>query len=331
VKTVGWLKKKFPDKSDRIKSDSYSQSVQEGKTIDKSAIQLVSPIDKKSFNVPSPDMYHQDTRQTAEVWECWMQSEDIEQIEITEEQAQLVGVDPTGPVYGKKYPNGRLITILPSQKLLLQDIESPYKHARHPYVRFVDQQLPRSFWGEGEVKCLMPQQRIINKVLSNIIDYNNLMANPVWITEQGNSIDPDRLTNQIAAVLQVGAGKSGTIKRDIPPAAQAGSIELLQYLMRGAETISGSSEVTQGRRPVGITAAQAIESLQEAAQTRIRLKERNMNSSLTQMAYQVIQLIFQYYTVPRIIRLNPAAGEQWPRFFEFFVEHNSDGTYKWNK
>ena len=59
------------------------------------------------------------------------------------------------------------------------------------------------------------------------------------------------------------------------------------------DQISGLHDVTQGRKPIGITAAKAISTLQEAAQTRIRLKERNLQVSLTQLGYLVVNTMMQ--------------------------------------
>jgi hypothetical protein len=218
------------------------------------------------------------------------------------------------------------VTLLPNSKTLLQDIPSPYLHGEFPFVRFIDAILPRSFWGEGEVQSLMEQQKIINKILANVIDYMTLMSNPVWITEIGNGINPERLTNAIGAVLQTGAGKAGTVKREIPPGMQSGMIDALQMFIRQEESTSGITDVTQGRNPSGVTAAAAIQSLQESAHTRIRLKERNLAVSLSQLGSQVVALMMQYYTDVRVVRLVGKETALWPQkdFMEFFIERLPD-------
>jgi hypothetical protein len=69
------------------------------------------------------------------------------------------------------------------------------------------------------------------------------------------------------------------------------------------DAISGIFDVTQGRRPVGIEAASAITELQEAAQTRLRLKVRNMEVALERMGELIVGLVQEFYTEERTIRL----------------------------
>jgi hypothetical protein len=74
------------------------------------------------------------------------------------------------------------------------------------------------------------------------------------------------------------------------------------------EKISGVNEVTQGATPRNASGV-AIDSLQEAAQTRIRLKSRHVEAWLTQVGQQFASRILQFYSTPRIIRItdNPEA------------------------
>lgn len=306
-KSVGQLKMQFPNFAEQIKPDTQQKTTEEQSGI-KTDITLVSPIDKKASNNtnPSPSS-SQDDRKLCTVAELWIEDDSIEQYEEANEVK-----------FRKRFPRGKVVTALPFQKLILQSVENPYKHGKKPFVRFVDTILPRKFWGEGEVKDLMGMQRIINKVLSVILDYMNFMGNPVWKVGKGSGVDPSKLTNQIGLILEINDGKLGEVQREIPPALPAYIVNFYESMIRAVETISGANEITQGRKPTGITSGNAIESIQEASQTRIRLKERNMQVSLSQVGRLVIALMMQYYNQPRVARIT--GKEAWPEFFEFFVE-----------
>ena len=315
--TVSWLKRKFPESASRIKSDDEAKK--DNTKVSLTEAKLQAPNDQRQPLSSNDGIFVSDSdcRETAECWEVWIDSEEMEAYTEGQEQG-----------YKRKYPNGKLITLLPNQNLLLQSVGNPYNHGKKPYVRFVDAILPHSFWGEGEVECLMGAQKNVNMVLSNTLAYLKLMANPIWKLTSDSGVKREDITNDVALVLEVDPGHMGDVIRDIPPAMQAGVIELYQTMLRNGEIESGINDSTMGRRPIGITAGNAIEALQEAAQTRIRLKERNLQVSLTKMGDILIKLFMQFYNTPRVVRIT--GGGQWPNYFEYFIENTENG-YKFNK
>lgn len=328
-KPVGELRRKFPEHKDKIKADTTESSQDTFDSGDKSStginsVTLVSPVDRKSdLAQKSTSSTSTDTRQECTILECWIDDDTVEEYEVEKDD----GTKEQGTK--EKYPNGRLITILPSKKLLLQSSENPYKHGLKPFVRIVDGILPRRFWGDGEVKQLMSVQQQLNKVLANIIDYMNFTSNPLWLVETGSGLDTSKITNTYGLILKVNDGGINKVKREIPPPLPQYIISFYEQLKSAADSISGIHDVTQGRKPAGVTAASAIETLQEAAQTRIRLKERNLQTSLSQLGRQVVQLIMQYYTQPRVARITNS--QAYPEFFDFYVEPQDDGTVRFNK
>lgn len=314
---IAWLKSRFPEKAGMITADASKEGDTDPNPND---ISVVAPIDQVQPPHTINNIKESDCRDTVEVWECWLDSTEFES--VTNEDGSLTTK--------KKYPNGKLITYLPNQKLVLQETSNPYKHGKKPYVRFIDTILPHSFWGEGMVESLVGNQNNVNLVLSNLLSYFKLMGNPIWFVEEGSGVDPNDITNDTALVLEVTEGKMGSVRRDIPPAMQPGIIELYSTMLRNGEIISGVNESTQGRRPVGITAAAAIESLQEASQTRVRLKERNMQTSLVKLGTMLVELMMQFYNTPRVVRIAGPEGEEWPSYFEFYIDEKENG-YVLNK
>jgi len=322
-KPVSDLKRMFPHLREKIRS-SGSQSKDNNRDSMSTEVYLVSPTDQwspKGTNDAFATGNDSDLRSLSEVWEVWLDSEELENIEL----------ESGDKVTKKKYPRGKLVTFLPGQDLICQEISSPYEHGYKPFVRFVDTVLPREFWGEGESKMLMPTQRMINKTLSNMMTYFGIMSNPMWIIEEDSGVTSSKITNLVASVLTTKPGGLNKVKRDFAPALPPGIVDFYQLLMAQAEGATGLTEVSQGRRPPGVSAAAAIETLQEAAQTRIRLKERNMQNSLQQLGRQMVGLMLQYYREPRIVRITGMEDSQWPTYFEFFIEQGPAGGYVFNK
>lgn len=318
--TVGELKRKFPDKAQYItcsfgdrKEDDTDPESYSGDVL------LVSPIDRKSplDDMTNPEGQSNDDAQV-EVLECWLDDYSMEEYMLENEE----GVKEKA--YKKKYPTGKVVTIIPSKQLLLQVKPNPYKDGKKPFVRFIDTLIPRQFWGEGEVEPLIEVQKLINKNMAVLLDWMNMMTNPVWILDSESGVDPRRLTNQVGAIIT--KNKGSEVRREQAPAMPPQMFELYNLFRQLADSQSGVHDVTQGRKPSGVTAAEAINDLQEAAQTRIRLKERNLNTSMTQLGYLVISRMMQYYNAPRMLKIT---GEsEYPEFLEFFVEESENG-YKY--
>lgn len=322
--SVGELKRRFPDKAEYIDAASGTNSEQSIEDKGGSGeIVVVSPTDKKSpmlDETKDPSGGDIDSKQL-EVLECWLDDYSVEEYELEKDDGKVE------KGFKRKYPTGKVVTVLADKRLLLQAKQNPYKDGRKPFVRFIDTIIPRSFWGEGEIEPLIEIQKLINKNMSVLIDWMNMMTNPVWIIDNESGVDPRRLTNQIGAIIT--KNKGSEVKREQAPSMPPQMFELYQSFRALADTISGVHDVTQGRNPGGVTAAEAINELQEAAQTRIRLKERNLQVSLTQLGYLVVSRVLQYYNEPRVIKIS---GEsEIPDYMEFYVEEDQDGMYSMSK
>lgn len=311
-KSVNELKRLFPDMADKIQSSGGTGDTSKSGNVNTTEITLVSPVDKKGSynNAPSSS---DNNNGDIEVFECWIKDDTLE-----DEQKE------DGTVIKKyKYPRGKLVTIIPGQKLVLQSVENPYMDGKWPYTRVVDNINSRSFYGTGEVEPLSEIQKLINKTSSVIFDYLNTMTNPVWIIDTQSGVDPDLLTNQVGLIISKQQGTE--VRRESPPPLPPQVFELYSLLQSLADQQSGINDVTQGRKPTGITAAEALQTMQEAAQTRVRLKERNLQTSLAKLGSLVISRFLQYYTEPRMVRL---VGEdykgKYPKYIEWYI--NTDDT-----
>lgn len=321
--SVGELKRKFPDKAHLIKSTGRPSEMSDT-TSQNTEVYVVSPVDKDegtaNSNAPGSGIDENDI-----VWcaEMWIDDYAVDEMETDE-------IDATGlPVKKsvRKYPLGKVVQAIPDLKVILNVDGNPYSDGEKPYVRFIDTIRPRQFYGEGEVGALIETQDMINQTLATIYDHQKLMVNPVWIIDNDSGVDPEMITNQIGLIVQKNRGSQ--VSREQAPPIPPQLFEFYNLLQNLGNTQSGVHDITQGRKPVGITAAEAISTMQEAAQTRIRLKERNMQVSLQQIGRLVVSRFLQFYRTPRIVKLTGA--KQWPEYFEFFIEDGEKGGYKYNK
>jgi hypothetical protein len=216
----------------------------------------------------------------------------------------------------KLFPNGRKIVI--ANKVLLEDGPNQYEDGKFPFARLLDYSMPREFWGVGEVENLMDPQRLINKIMSYIMDVMILMGNPIWKIPADSGIDTDSVINSPGLVLEHNPGAEPKRERgvDLNPYILQ-TYDRLQDIFR---TISGVSEVSQGATPSSGASGVSIELLQDASQTKLRLKSRNVDSFLTQIGELMVSRTLQYYTSPRVFRITN--DESSNKYFRFSVDED---------
>ena len=206
----------------------------------------------------------------------------------------------------RKYPRGRVLTIAPELNLLLDDKENPYQDGKFPFVLIKDYDIPFKFWGEGEPKQLLSPQKYLNDLSNQIIDNARLTANMPWVIDKNAGIGYGKLTNRPGLVIRKNPGSE--IRREAPPQMPQYVSDKIEELKRDMEIISGVHDVTQGRRPVGIQAGNAIMALQEAGQARIRIKVKLMEQGLSKLATMWYNRMQQYWKLDRWVRVSDDRG-----------------------
>ncbi len=324
-KTVGEWKILFPKMANKIKADS-ADSDGEGKgnksfqgSYNDGELTLVSPTDQdRNKDADTGAGSNLNDNSLATGWQVWYIDDALEEYVENEEDGS------ERKVLKKKYPNGHLTTLLPNQNLILQTEGNPYEGASfNPYTKFIDTIVPRCFYGEGEVSPLIPVQDMLDKTAQVIVEYMRLMANPIWVIDNDSGVKKGAISNKVGLILY--KNKGSELRREFPESIPPYVFEWFNTLTRIGDSQSGVQEITQGRKPVGVTAAQALETLQEAAQTRIRLKDRNLENSLDQLARMTIDRVLQFQRGVRKQSI-PSNTPNRPTFVEYELDTIPDET-----
>jgi hypothetical protein len=224
----------------------------------------------------------------------------------------------------KKYPNGRRLIVC--SDVLLEDGPNPYEDGDIPFARWQNYVLPREFWGISEVEQLESPQRIFNKLISFALDVLTLMGNPVWIVSTDSDVDTENLFNRPGLIIEKNPGSE--VRREEGTQLQPYVLQLIDRMQQWFNDIAGTQDVTRGATPGSVTAASAISSLQEAAQTRVRQKSRNLDCYLQTVGQQYASRVMQYYTAPRVFRLTNNEGAT--RYFKAMFEGGTATVQQWN-
>jgi hypothetical protein len=247
--------------------------------------------------------------------ECWfLDDEEKDVIEDLPAEHPVTGevFEVKQVITQRKYPYGRVVTKV--GKIILRDIAAPYKSEEWPFVLFKDNSDPDEFfYGMGEVEDLEDIQKELNKRRSQLADHFNLMGNAIWIVDDTCQVEPDKLTNRPGSIVTKRAG--GECRREAPPPPPPMLIQSIDMVMRDFQNIPGVSDVLGGMVPRGIRSGAGLSEAQDISATRVRLKVKQLERSITSIGRLVIKLVQQYYTKPRVIQILGANNQvQWVEF-----------------
>lgn len=312
---IGEVKKKYPDKAHLIKPDLSNITMAKTAREDLMDFKVRRPTD----DIVVADYDYLDEAKKSNqvlVTTCWLKDDTLEEIELAETNEGKVEKRKKKV---KKFPNGRKIVI--ANGVLLEDVSNPYIDGKFPFAKYVDYILPREFWGQGEIETLQSPQRIINKLISYIMDVLILMGNPIWVVDTSSGIDTDNLFNIPGAVIEKNPGTE--VRREAGVQLQPFVFNTLQYFTeRVFSQIAGVNEVSQGARPMPDLSGVAIQYLQEANQTKLRLKARNLEGALKDAGELMVSRILQFYTDVRVVRITDNQGAT--KYFKFSINENLD-------
>ncbi len=209
-----------------------------------------------------------------------------------------------------KYPKGRVITCLPELGIILSDKKNPYKDGKFPFILMKNYDVPFKFWGAGEVEQILSPQIYVNELTNQIIDNAKNTANMQWIIDKNSGIGQGKLTNRPGLVIRKNPGTE--VRRDAPQPMPTYVRETIDIMKADIQDISGVLDSLKGEKQTGVVAASAILALQEASQSRIRLKIKIMESNLSELANMVYNRMQQFWELDRWVRITDIEGN--PQF-----------------
>ncbi len=311
---VAKIKKLWPKNGKFVKSDLVD--LMRGSKTDLGPMRFKSPTDNRTVMEGSSS---QDIgeKNKALVMTLYTKSDELED----------EPKDVTDPVTGEttqdhalKYPNGK--KVVTCNGVLLEVGPNPYEDGEFPYQRWPNYILPREFWGMSEIEQLEGPQKTFNKLISFVLDVLTLMGNPIWVVDTTADIDTDNLFNKPGLVVEKAPGSE--VRREAGVELQPYVLQVIDRMKEWFDQVAGSNDITRGVNPGGVTAASAIADLQNAAQTRIRQKSRNLDCYLQNLGQQYVSRVFQFYSAPQIFRLTGDDGAN--KFFKFHVNKAEDGS-----
>ena len=305
------LKREYPEVAKYIKSDLLDLSKYERENFSEQ-VRFRQAGDSRTFTEGS-SQYNLESRDEALKIELFIHDTEYCEEEIKEVNKET-GNEETKYLQKLKYPKGRNICV--ANGVLLNDGEIPYDDRKFPYLRLVNYILPHEFWGISEIEQLEGPQKIFNKLLSFALDVMTLMGNPIWVVDTTSGVDTDTLFNRPGLIVE--KEPNTEVRREEGVHLQPYVLQMIDMIKMWFDDVSGYTQASRGVRPDGVTAAAAIEALQESSQTRLRQKTRNIDAFLQDFGKMYASRVFQHYDAPRVFRVT--GQNNATRYFKFHVD-----------
>ncbi len=224
--------------------------------------------------------------------------------------------EPTDPSHGSEervvYDEWRCVVYTGNVVLFDELATDLWENSRHPYVRYVDEEMGE-FWTTPIVSHLAPCQVAINRLLASLQGNIELVGNPIFLDVKDSGLERTAIVNRPGLRLSMNsrtAQSQGSKPMWLePPKMQEQVQGLIQFWIGRMENISGLAGPQKGQTPKDRQAAQTQQAAQEAGFVRIRSSVRNLERTLSEAYRLLAHLIIQNFDVPRTVAIVGPDGQ----------------------
>jgi hypothetical protein len=173
-----------------------------------------------------------------------------------------------------------------------------------PYIKFDSVRVPGRFWSHAVTTDLRGPQQDLNTIRTQIKENARRLGNPALMKSRQANVRYEGAPGEIIEY-------DSTVQDPAPSYLEPPSIPVyveneIQRIEKSMEEISGMHEVSRATVPPGVTAASAINLLQEADETRLGPEIQQMEQALADLGTKILKLRAQYNNDQRLMKI---AGE----------------------
>ena len=195
-----------------------------------------------------------------------------------------------------------------------------YDHALYPFVTMALYPVEGSICGYGITDIGRDTQIQIDQLNKAIVDNAMEGASPRYFVRDDGTINLKEYNNKNKKFVRVegNIGEENIRPIDHKPLDSIYTNFLTQKIDE-LKYVTSNQDYNNGVAPSGITAASAIAALQETAGKNARSTNKTFHRAFRDVCYQIVELIRQFYDVPRTFRITPDGLQ------EDFVQYSNMG------
>lgn len=179
-----------------------------------------------------------------------------------------------------------------------------YDHGMYPFV--LDPLFPveRSPFGFGYIDVCKSPQLFIDRLGSAILDSAEFTSRPRYFCRGDGSVNEDELMDPSKTLVRCDSNLgTDSLRRIEMDPVSAVNVEIRNNLIEEMKETSGNRDVANGGSVSGVTAASAIAAMQEQSGKTSRDSTQNSYRAYEKIINMCIELIRQFYDVPRQFRI----------------------------
>lgn len=238
----------------------------------------------------------------------------------TDRPTESVEQQLTNPETGEPVVNpetGEAVTEVTEQETGEESIAERgwYDHGKYPFIVEVMFPIEGSLYGFSYIDICKEPQKYID-LLDQAVLKNALMnALPRWFVGQNANINEDEFLDWQKSIVHVSGSLDDLKLRQIPgPEMNGAAIQKIQDKINEMKETTGNTDVARGNVSSGLTSGSAISALQESAGKTSRSQNLMSYEAYGELITMVIELIRQFYDVPRQFRILGKKGYEYIQY-----------------
>jgi len=186
-----------------------------------------------------------------------------------------------------------------------------YDHGRYPYVFDALYPIEGSPCGYGYIDICRNPQTVIDLLNTSFVKNAMVGAVPRYFNRQGGGVNADQFLDLSKPLVDVSGNiDENALRRIEHDTLDSNYIAVLDRTIQELRETSGNTETSTGNISSGVTAASAIAALQEASGKGSKDSTQTSYRAYSQIVDLCIELIRQFYTLPRQFRIVGEYGMQ---------------------
>ena len=191
-----------------------------------------------------------------------------------------------------------------------------YDHGLYPFVPMALFPVEGSIFGYGLTDIGKGTQIQIDQLSSAIIENALDGATPRYFVRDDGTINIEEYNDKSRKFVRVEGNIDDTALRPIDHKPLDGIyVNYLNQKIDELKYVTSNQDVNNGVAPSGVTSASGIAALQESQGKNSRSSNKTFHRAFRDVSYQVVELIRQFYDIPRTFRINPdGINEQFVQY-----------------